>query len=99
MANGSLENEGIYVGGDNNQVVNNEAINNFISGIDIMGQQNSIKNNTATGNLTASALGDVLNFNGRELEDDNPECDDNTWSENDFVTSNAQGVQNPPCIQ
>ena len=78
-------NDGIEVdNGVGTKVIGNTTIGNGRSGIEVRdeAQNISVKFNKAI-------------LNGRDdLEDDNPDCDDNTWKRNTFITNS-----DPSCIQ
>jgi parallel beta-helix repeat protein len=65
-------------------IQNNTVLNNAANGIEVRSQQNSITNNTATGNGQSSA-------GFFDLLDTNPNCDQNTWR------GNTAGTGSPPC--
>ena len=43
--------------------------------------------------------GNLALGNGTDLEDDNADCDNNTWTNNRFGTSMVNGGANPGCVQ
>ena len=66
---------------DLNKIYANTATNNTLVGISLRGTQNEIGGNTAVGN-------------GREdMFDSAPNCDDNRWLGNRFVTANQSCIQ------
>ena len=89
---------------NSNTIQSNTATNQLVDGIAIyMGAANIITANTADMNLNGIHVlagstdntitsNVALNNGGSDLEDDNPNCDNNTWSHNRFNTANQ------PCI-
>jgi parallel beta-helix repeat protein len=77
---------GILVGnygfgdGSRNTIQNNTANLNVIGIVVQQGTGNTLQGNTALSNANI------------DLEDDNPNCDSNTWANNKFVTDNVVGV-------
>jgi parallel beta-helix repeat protein len=86
IANGGI---GFDVQTDENQIQQNQALSNGNIGIQVnlAGQNNLIRQNAARQNDEA------------DLDDRNPDCDNNQWRQNTFLTSTAGNVPNPPCIQ
>lgn len=82
--------QGFTVQGDNNVLTANRAENNFDDGIDVAAGAtgNKLKRNSGSGNGTAASEPG----GGFDLEDDNPNCDSNSWRQN-------TGTRNQTCIQ
>lgn len=81
-AAGNQPGEGFIVDGRNNRLFRNVAMS---TGIQLFGQNNVVKENVAL-------LGST------DLFDADPTCDNNTWKDNIFATSQAGNIDNPTCI-
>jgi parallel beta-helix repeat protein len=89
VAQGNSE-DGFLVRSDNNTVTRNVARNNLDDGIDVDFDStgNTLTQNVGSGNGSADLEGN----GGFDLEDDNLDCDNNTWRGN-------VGSRNQPCIR
>jgi parallel beta-helix repeat protein len=76
---------GILVGAGN-LVEDNQAHDNFASGVAISGNANTI-NNTASGNAIAPRISGRTTF---DLKDFRPDCGTNRWRANSFVTADPE---------
>jgi parallel beta-helix repeat protein len=85
------EGDGFQIQESNNRVTLNLALKNLGDGIDVGldGTGNILKWNVALGNGSTDLEGD----GGFDLEDDNPDCDNNTWR------GNLGRRNQPDCIQ
>jgi parallel beta-helix repeat protein len=85
------ESNGFAIQGSDSWITRNDALKNLDDGIDVElgATDNTLTRNVGLGNGSADLEGD----GGFDLEDDNPDCDNNTWRRN-------RGTRNQPdCIQ
>lgn len=90
--------QGVYIGGESNDLVSNQANHNASEGFTVDANSNVLLLNIATGNaddgvdVTEDAHSNVLIGNAAsgngflDLDDENPNCDSNSWFGNASVT-------------
>jgi parallel beta-helix repeat protein len=98
--------EGVHVHSANNQLIDNDVSHNHFDGIDLepgahdnLVKSNTVENNGAEGiEVDVGATYNTIDHNTSlgngddDLEDENFNCDANTWKSNTF------GTKNQPCI-
>lgn len=82
--------DGFAIEGESNTLTGNIARRNFDDGIDA--EQGSLNNTLSGNNASGNGSADTEGNGGFDLEDDNPNCDNNAW------TNNA-GLNSQPCVQ
>lgn len=101
---------GFRVTDDGNRIERCVALDHAIAAFVVSADGNQLKRNRALNGgvgirLTGEAQGNAVKQNfvqlgqDLDLEDQNADCDDNTWRKNVFVTSKAGGVQDHACIE
>lgn len=79
--------DGIRVGGNDNEIEDNQVLANAGNGIFVFGQSNEIRDNDATGNATSPIIAGRFTF---DLRDSNEDCDNNRWRDNTFGTASPE---------